>query len=90
MKKDELQKDAPPQKGKWLSRLFLLAAAVLLIYVCSVCCPTLTARVKTLLGKTKESRAVQAFSSLTGSLRAGDGVVQAFSESYEVLTGNGA
>ena len=90
MKKDTFQKEAPPQRGKWLSRLFLLGAAVLLIYVCSVCCPTLSARVKALLGKTEDSRAVQAFSSLTGSLREGDGVVQAFSESYQVLTGNAA
>ena len=75
----------PPRKAFaiWLSRLYLLAAAALAVYTCSVCIPS----VREHLASAEDSRAVQAFSSMAQSLREGDGVAEAFSASYRVLSG---
>lgn len=63
----------------WLSRLYLLAAIVVLFQTCRICLP-------------EESRQVtqtvrQAFSVMTDALHNGESAVQAFSRSYRVLNG---
>ena len=79
------RQDEPKRKtlAVWLSRLYLLAAVALAVYTCSVCIPS----VREHLASSADSRAVQAFSSLAQSLREGDGVAEAFSASYRVLSG---
>lgn len=77
------QKQTPRRGAVWASRLCVLVAAALLVYLCSFCCPELTAAVR----GARDGRAAQAFSQLTQSLHTGSGVVEAFAASYETLTG---
>ena len=79
----EQTKTTPSRAPLWLSRLAVLAAAALLVYTCSVCCP----QVHDALRGVRNGRAVQAFSQFTQSLHTGSDVVEAFAASYELLTG---
>ena len=72
-----------------LSRLLLLAAALLLLHTCRVCRPFSSVVRWELLDETA-SGAKSAFSALCESLRQGETVVDAFADSYRVLTGAAA
>lgn len=76
-----------PRRGATgLSRLAVLAAAALLLYVCSVCRPFASVVRWQALDKLS-SGARAAFSALTQSLGQGETVAEAFVDSYRVLTG---
>ena len=71
--------------ARWLSRLAVLAAALLLVQVCRICRPA--ARVidwDALEGY--GARARQAFSQLAGALQNGENAAEAFAESYRAWT----
>ena len=80
-------KEEKPRRGAVrLSRLAVLAAAALLLYVCSVCRPFASVvRWQALDELSSGARA--AFSALTQSLGQGESVAEAFADSYRVLTG---
>lgn len=71
--------------AKWLSRLAVLAAALLLAQVCRVCRPA----ADVIDWDTLEgfgARAQQAFSRLTEALQDGGNAAEAFADSYRALT----
>jgi hypothetical protein len=73
--------------GRILSRLAVLLALVILLYTCHVCFPGAEAKVRSWVTLGEQSRTAQAFSAVAQSLRQGDGVTEAFSSGYSVLTG---
>jgi len=79
------------KKGRaaaWASRLLVLASLALLLYTCHICCPEAEQAARGWLTRGEQSRAAQAFSAVAQSLREGDGVTEAFSAGYQVLTGD--
>lgn len=70
--------------ARWLSRLAVLAAAVLLAQVCRVCRPAADVIDWDAL-EGCGARAQQAFSRLTGALQNGEHAAEAFADSYHAL-----
>lgn len=70
----------------WLSRLAVLAAAFLLLHTCRTCRPFASFIRWEALDAPAEG-VQRAFSALSEALRSGDGVVAAFAESRQALTG---
>ena len=87
MREKSTDLEAVPRGKLWLSRLGVLAAAALLVLTCSTCCPKLTSAVRRIVAGAADSPAVQAFSAFTDALLGGSGVREAFTGSYQVLTG---
>lgn len=80
-------KDKPksPRGGKWLSRLFLLCSAGLLLYVSLLCYPHWPYAMLQAIEHPRNTAAYHAFSDFTKRLQEGDGVLSAFSESYKLI-----
>lgn len=78
-------------RGEWGKRffagVFLAAAILLLVHTCSVCIPQVGQLTGRALQYGRESRAWSAFLTLKDGLGAGQSAVEAFSQSYQVLTG---
>lgn len=75
--------------GKWLSRLAVLAAALLLTLVFRTCRPAGAGTAWAWLERRAEQTR-QAFSTLTEALGGGENAAEAFAESYRVFSGGGA
>lgn len=85
MKNDQTVR--PPQPGVWLSRLYVLLAALALLATLKTCVPAVDALCVRAAGAARQTRAVQAFSALTQRLSEGEAVREALSGSFEILTG---
>jgi len=70
-----------------ISGCCLVAAAVMLLYVCSHCYPQLGNYGRKLLFGVDNSPAKEAFSVLADSLEDGNSIKDSFVRSYEVLVG---
>lgn len=77
----------PHEAGAWLSRLYLLLAAAALVLTLKTYVPAVDALLARAAAAVGETHAVQAFSELTRRLSGGEGVQQALSGSFEILTG---
>ena len=77
---------AHPWKRR-ISALFLAAAVLLLAHTCRVCIPQVGAAFDRIAAYSRQSSVWHAFSALSGTLGEGGGVAEAFSRSYQVLTG---
>lgn len=76
------------EQGKRIfAGVFLAAAIFLLVHTCSVCIPQVGQLTRCVLQYGRESRAWSAFLTLKDGLGAGQNAVEAFSQSYQVLTG---
>ena len=73
--------------GVLLSRLALVLALAALVLTLKTCCPGAVEQAKDWLGLGEGGRTRAAFSALSEALGEGDGVVAAFAESYQTLTG---
>ena len=73
--------------GVLISRLTLMLALAVLVLTLKTCCPGAVQCAKDWLGLGENGRTRAAFSALSGALSEGDGVVAAFAESYQMLTG---
>lgn len=71
--------------ARWLSRLAVLAAALLLAQVCRVCRPAANVIDWDALER-YGARTRQAFSQLAGALQNGENAAEAFAESYRTWT----
>lgn len=78
------------RRKRRISALFLVCAVLLLLHTCRVCIPSVGACVDRALEQGRKSAAWQAFSALCDGLSSGSGAVEAFSRSYQVLTGDAA
>lgn len=70
-----------------ISALLLAAAVLLLAHTCRVCIPQVGAAFDRIAAYGRQSSVWHAFSALSGTLSEGGGVAEAFSRSYQVLTG---
>ena len=82
---EAMKTEAGSRAAGWLSRLAVLAAALLLAHVCRVCRPAAGVIDWDAL-EGCGARAKAAFSRLAEALQNGEGAVEAFSDSYHVLT----
>ena len=80
------QNDGVKSVAKWLSRLFLLFSAGLLLYVSLLCYPSWPSDFTNSIQNPKQTRAYAAFCEFSDRLKQGDGVIAAFSESYQSLS----
>lgn len=80
-----MKTEAGSRAAVWLSRFAVLAAALLLAHVCRVCRPAAGVIDWDTLERFG-ARAKAAFSRLAEALQNGEGAVEAFSDSYHVLT----
>lgn len=71
----------------FLSGCCLIAAAILLLHVCSYCYPDIDHYGKKLLFGMEHGAAREAFSVLAESLEEGDSIKESVVRSYEVLIG---
>lgn len=71
----------------FFSVLYILAALCLLLGVCGYCYPSFGQRLREAAGGWEDSPVRQAFGTLADGLEAGEPVKEAFSASFEVLTG---
>lgn len=82
---EAMKTEAGSRAAGWLSRLAVLAAALLLAHVCRVCRPAAGVIDWDAL-EGCGARAKAAFGRLAEALQNGEGAVEAFSGSYRVLT----
>ena len=82
-----MEKNKQEKGPLWLSRCLLALALAVAVWTARTCCAQEIGTLSGWLGLGESGRTQAAFLTLRDALAEGDGVVEAFAESYQVFSG---